>query len=234
MLLGIGGEAGQVDDGEFRIEALQLLRAGADQQIVHEQRVPGIFGDNAHADPVRQVGAAEQVLGEQLAAFGVGHHVGIKRVEGFRRHRLVVVPPDMGFGGGVAHRELVAGAAAGMDAGAHHQRTVLGDKAFAALHRFFKQDGRAEIEVHGFQIAKAVATQAECGVRHRTLPVTGPRIAGAGRRHKCIQLRQEYVNSEPDQCVMVKPGRRGRAAACHAACTEALPQYAMARRAKGA
>ena len=44
----IGVEAGQIDDGEFRIEALQLFGGGTDQKLVHEQRMPGEFSDHPH------------------------------------------------------------------------------------------------------------------------------------------------------------------------------------------
>ena len=162
----IGIEAGQVDDGEFRIKALQLLRAGTDQELMHEQRVPGIFGDHPHADAVGEVGAAEQILGEQFAAFGMSHHVGIKHIEMGRAHRLVVVPPHLAFGVLVAHHELVAGRAAGMDAGAHHQGAVGGDMAFAAADRFLIERRRAEIVMHGLEIAEAVAGKARSAVGH--------------------------------------------------------------------
>ena len=179
----IGREAGQVNDGEFRVERGQLFRGGADQQVVHEQRVPGIFGHHPHADPVGEVGAAEQILGEQLLAFGMGHHVGKERIEMRRAHRLVVVPPDLGFGVGVPDRELVAGGAAGMDARLHHQRTVGADMTFATAYRFFIQRRRAEVEVDRLQIAKAVTAQiillAKCGVGHQELPVkTGHPYSG--------------------------------------------------------
>ena len=166
----IGIEAGQVDDGEFRIEALQLFGGGPDQKLVHEQRVPGEFGDHSYRNAMREIGTAEQILGEQLAPFGMGHHVGMERIEMRGAHRLVVVPPDLGFGGGVAHHKLVRCRASGMHARAHHQRTILGNHAFAAAHRFFVQGRRAEIEVHALEVAKAVAGKAKSGVGHAGAP----------------------------------------------------------------
>ena len=134
---GSASKLGQIDDREFRIEALQLFRRRADQQLVHEQRVPGIFGDDAHRQAMGEVGAAEQILGEQLAALRVGHHVGIERIEMRRAHRLVVVPPDLVFGGRIAHDEFVGGRTAGVLAGEDDQRAVLGDMAFAARDGVF-------------------------------------------------------------------------------------------------
>src|SRR6185437_11219506 len=108
----------------------------------------------------------EQVLGEQLAAFGMGHHVGIERIELRRAHRLVVVPPDLMFGLGIAHHELVAGGAAGMDSGAHHQGAIGGDLAFATADGLFVQSRCAEIPVHGFEVAKSMTAEAKSGVGH--------------------------------------------------------------------
>jgi hypothetical protein len=130
---------------------------GADQELVYEKRVPGIFGDHPHADAMGKVGATEQVFGEQLAPLSVRHHVGMERIEMRLAHRPVVVPPDLAFAGSIAHHEFVASRAPGMHARAHHQRTILGQEAFAASDRFFRERGRAEIAVHSFQLAKAVA-----------------------------------------------------------------------------
>ena len=64
-----------------------------------------------------------------------------------------------------------------MHAGAHHQRAVLGDMAFAAAERFLIERRRAEIAMHGFEIAKAVAGQiihwAESTVGHGSLQWCG-------------------------------------------------------------
>ena len=44
-----------------------------------------------------------------------------------------------------------------MQAGQHHQRAVGGDMAFAAADRFLIKRRRAEIAIHGLEIAEAVA-----------------------------------------------------------------------------
>ena len=74
------------------------------------------------------VGAADQVLHEQVLARRMGEEVGEQRVELRRRHRLVVVPPDVRLGVCVADDELVLGRAAGVLAGigdaARHGRSA--------------------------------------------------------------------------------------------------------------
>ena len=62
MPLGIGREARQVDDGELRHEAGKLAGRRPAQQVADEQRVPGILDEDARIQPVRGVGAGEQVL----------------------------------------------------------------------------------------------------------------------------------------------------------------------------
>ena len=85
-----------------------------DQEIADEQRMPGVFGEDARPDAEGRVGAAIEILGEQRLALGVGEEVGEQRVEMLDRHRIVVVPPDDRIGVGVADDELVLRAAAGM------------------------------------------------------------------------------------------------------------------------
>ncbi len=105
----------------------EVLRRRADQQVADEQRVPGVFGEDARLDAEGRVGAAVEILGEQRLALGVGEEVGEQGVEMLDRHRGVVVPPDDRIGVGVADDELVLRAAAGVDAGVGDKRSVLRD-----------------------------------------------------------------------------------------------------------
>ena len=50
MTLGVGLERRQIDDGEFGHEARELCVLGTDQQLADEQRVPGIFREDAGLD----------------------------------------------------------------------------------------------------------------------------------------------------------------------------------------
>lgn len=68
----------------------------------------------------------------------------------------------MGFGVDVLDHKFVGGGASGVMAGEHHQRTVLGDMAFAAPYRFVKR-GRSQIPVHMFEIAEAMSFKTEGG-----------------------------------------------------------------------
>jgi hypothetical protein len=110
-----------------------------------------------------EIGAAVQILREQLAAFRERHHIRVQRIELRRRHRLVVVPPDGVLGTGIADHKLVIGRTAGMNAGEHDQRPVLRHVAFAAPHRFFVKRRSREVPVHGLQVPKALLLQPKGG-----------------------------------------------------------------------
>jgi len=64
VALGIGLEARQIDDGEFRDEVCEFEDVGADQQLTDEKRMPGKFGEDAGFYPVFRIGAAIEVLRE--------------------------------------------------------------------------------------------------------------------------------------------------------------------------
>ena len=94
--------------------------------------MPCKFGHDANGQAVNAVGAAEQVLHEQLATLRVSLERVHQRIEVRRCHRLVVVPPDVFLDRWFTHHELVAGRTSGVDAGLNHERSVLGEEAFLA------------------------------------------------------------------------------------------------------
>ena len=79
VALRIGLEGRQVDDGQIGDEGRDVLRRRTDQQVADEQRVPGVFGEDARLDAEGRVGAAVEILGEQRLALGVGEEVGEQR-----------------------------------------------------------------------------------------------------------------------------------------------------------
>ena len=133
MPLGVGLEGWQIDDGQIGNKGRQILRRRTHQEIADEQRMPGVFGEDARLDAEGRVGAAVKILGEQRLAFGMGEKVGEQDVEMLGRHRGVVVPPHDRVGVCVADDELVLRAAAGVDAGVGDERPVLRDMRFMAL-----------------------------------------------------------------------------------------------------
>ncbi len=161
MFGGIGFEARQIDDREFRCETLELLRRRADQKLMHEERVPRIFGDDAHRQAMLKIGPTIEVFRVQLLAFREFHHVGVERVELRRGHGAIFVPPHLALCRGVAHDEFVCRGAAGVLTGQHDEGAVFGDMAFVLADRMFIEFRNGEIPVHGLQIAKTLFLQAE-------------------------------------------------------------------------
>ena len=94
MTLGVRLERRHVDDGQVGDEAARARRArGRIKQLADEQRVPGIFGEDAGLDAVFRIGAAVEVLREQFLAFGVREKIGQQIVEILFDYFAVAVPP---------------------------------------------------------------------------------------------------------------------------------------------
>ena len=109
MAGGVGLEFGSVEDGEAGLEAGEVGGLRADEHVAHEQRVPRARRDEADREPERRVGAAEEVLHEQLAGVEEGPDVGVQPVERVGLHAPVLLPPDAFLRVGVRHDELVFG-----------------------------------------------------------------------------------------------------------------------------
>jgi len=114
MAFRVGAEARQVDDRQIRAEAGEIGTGRPAQQVADEERVPGILREDAHADAVLRVGAAVQVLHEEIAFSRLGQEVGVQHRKLRLAQRLIVVPPDLVLGRGIADRELVLRRAAGV------------------------------------------------------------------------------------------------------------------------
>jgi hypothetical protein len=143
-----------------------------DEHVPDEARVPRVGQHVAHLELVLGVGAAEQVLHEQLVARGeVRLHVGEQRVEVRLVERLVDLPPvHVGLARRLAHDELVVRRAPGVrgrdgDEGAH-----VGERALAATDGVLHELRGDEVPVH---LARGRDAEGGEGAR---------RVGGAGRR----------------------------------------------------
>ena len=152
---GIRLEARQVDDRHVRHVGRDLGAVRPDEQVADEQRVPRELGEHPRLDPVGRIGAAVEVLGEQLPALGMLQEVLAQGLELLGRDRAVVVPPDLVLGAGVADHELVLGRAAGMAAGGGDDRAAAGELRLLAGQRLLVEARRLEIPVDGLEIAEA-------------------------------------------------------------------------------
>jgi hypothetical protein len=100
-------------------------------------------------------------------------HAGEQRAELLAAERPVVLaPPDVVFGGGLADDEFVGRGARGMFAGGHHHRTEMRDARFSPEHDLLVQRRGRQIPVDAVQVRQAVVGQA----------VNARQLAGLGLR----------------------------------------------------
>ena len=148
VTLGIGAEARQVDDREFRLEAGQLVGLGPHQKRADEQIVPGELVDHPHLHPVLGLRTAVEVGDVKRVGDGERQEeIVVEAIERLAVHRFVaVVPPDDVLRQVILDRELVLRASTGVLAGANDQRPVLGEQPFAAAHRMLHQRRRGQFQ----------------------------------------------------------------------------------------
>ncbi len=126
----VGGEPARVvDDVIGRPEGGKLLPGGADEHVVHEQRVVGPLADDPDANSMVGVPAGEAVDAIEPVA-GVEIILGPLPVDleapGLQRD-IDWPPPDVALRGRPADDPLVLGRPAGLLAGIRDQRAAVGD-----------------------------------------------------------------------------------------------------------
>ena len=172
MTLGVRLERRQIDDGEFGREGGQFSQFRTDQKLADEQRVPGIFGEDADLDAIGRIGAAVEVLREQLLAFAVRAEVGEHRGEVVLRHLAVAFPPQDVMRQIVVDRVLVLRRAAGVMAGEGRQGAALDDGRFLGGNRMLVQRGLGQIpvnlgEIFQTEFVRAIGTVAHTSLNHQ-------------------------------------------------------------------
>ena len=129
----IGVQLGSVQHGPRGRKSDEIGGAGAEEHVVHEQGVPRARRDEADAEAVIRVRAGEQVADEQLLRGQVSERGGLEPLEVLGSERLIhPAPRDVAARGGLAHEELVVGAAARVRRGHRAERPSLDDHALAA------------------------------------------------------------------------------------------------------
>ena len=246
----VGLEARAVEDGEAGHEAGELGRLRAAQHVADEEAVPGELGDHPDVQPVGRIGAGVEVLHEELGPLDMGAHVGEQPAEVLRRHRRVVLPPDVRHDRGLADDELVLRAAAGVPAGGDEERAADAELALAARDGGLHQRRLEEVVVH--RCGTRESRVASSVIRGFTLPCTlntvvigrqspfsGRATGGSLSRSRaaavqhastlyCITREQavsfgEWVNARSDRRETARPG----VASCWDPCSVA---FALHRR----
>ncbi len=130
-----------MDDVELGCVVGEFDRSGPNQEVAREQRMPGAFRHQAHRQLVPAIGAAPQVLDEQVFLGEVRANAQVERVENVAGNRLIdLAPGDVGFDGGMPHDELVLGRAAGVGRGVDDQGSALGKASAAAPDGLLHQE----------------------------------------------------------------------------------------------
>ncbi len=145
------------------------VERGADEHVADERHVPRVGRHVAHREAERRVGAAVEILDEQLvAAVEVGADVAEQGVEVLGGEGLVdLAPIDVPLGGRLADDELVPGRAAGVRGGDGDERAHVGELSFAALDGALDELRRHEVPVHGAARGQAQRLERGAGGRRR-------------------------------------------------------------------
>ena len=193
--LRIGLEARQVQDGEFRLEALEFLRLGTQEHVAGEEIVPRGLVDDAHADAMGGIGAGPAVAHEQVAALRIGDHAVVEGAIAVGCDGLVgLAPVDAALALGILDDELVVGRATGMDAGANHQRAAIGHHTFMPANRFLVERRNLEVPVDIAQVLETEHFQSNFGydearLMHSVSPAFRPIRMAKVFRHYCATGR---------------------------------------------
>src|SRR5712692_3690336 len=136
----------QRNDGEVGLEAEQVVRGRADEEVAREQAVPGELGDNADVQAVPRIGAGEHVLGVDVVARAELIHAPQQPFEARARDGLVArVPPDGTLAGGLFDEELVLGRPAGVAPGFGGQGARGYDRGLISAYRVLVEHGWSEV-----------------------------------------------------------------------------------------
>ena len=157
-------ERRQVDDRHLGGEGSKLGAIRTDQELADEQRMPGELGEHAHLDAIFRIGAAIEILREQLHAARMGAEIFQEVVELLLGLLAIAVPPDDVLGGRIDDGVLVLGRAAGVMSGLGAERAALHDRALARGDGVLVKHGRVEIPVDRGHILEAEFVSAECAV----------------------------------------------------------------------
>ena len=202
VLLRVGLEGRQAEDGEIRHIAGKLAPLRADQQRADEQRVPRQLGEHARLDAVFRIGAAIKVLAEELLALGVLEEIVEQDVELLRRQLAVLLPPDRLLGRLVANDVLVLRRAAGVDTGLGAECAALDDVALVPANRVLIELLGRQIPMDAGQILQAELVRAMGAIPKTRLFHARPPPTHPARRRASGRL----VNARRPVRVRPRPG----------------------------
>ena len=161
VLCRIGLELRRVEHREVRIERRQLGGFRTNEHVPHERHLPRVRRDVADGEAVLGIGAAVEVLHEQLVApIQVFDDVRAQRLELLLGERLVdLAPVDVRFGRRFFDEEFVVRRAAGMRRRHGAEGAHVGELSFATSDRVLDERRRNQVPVHGARRRKPLGRQ---------------------------------------------------------------------------
>jgi hypothetical protein len=116
----------------------------ADEQLLHEQGMPGILGNDLNRQPVMRVRPGIQIQDIQVALPHVGHHPGQQGFKPCRIEGLVDLAPIHAVTGDrIANDKFVPRGTSGSCAGQGYQRAIVSQTGFAPGNgRLYQLGGR--------------------------------------------------------------------------------------------
>ena len=119
-------------------------------------------GDLRLGDIDEPTPAADEILYEEVPAGRVGQHVLMQQGEMLRRHRLVVVPPDLAIGVFIADDELVTWRAACVLAGGGTEGALGCQFGLSPANRFLIEKSGGEVVTYAPYAAETDRRQLDC------------------------------------------------------------------------
>lgn len=111
----------------------------ADEKVLDEQLVPGLFVDETHRQPVFGVGAGINVGHIHFMGAGVSQHFFVQFCKGFPAAALIAAPADFPAGILILHKKFILGGTPRMLACGYSERAFVSQDAFAVFQRFLHQ-----------------------------------------------------------------------------------------------
>ena len=144
------------------------------------------FANHPARQPVIGIGPGIKILREQLPGARMVEKIELQPGKIFRRHGLVVIPPDRGLRGLVLDDVFVAGRTPRVPSGRDRQPAGFRDLAFAAAHRSFIERGGRRIPVNPAASLEPYLVQIVTGID--TLIVIHCLGMPPSKNHKAQQL----------------------------------------------
>ena len=173
----VGVHAGGGEDGQVRSGVRHVAGGRAQQQALGEQGVPGLFGDDADAQPMARIGTGPAIENEQIAALQVRADAIVEAVKGSGFEGAIDrSPPDLLAIRRIGDEEAITRRTAGAGPRVGDQRPQSERRPSPRRQRQLGQFRCRQVVADAAEVDQAVPAQ----VDHRRAPTSPLPFAGAG------------------------------------------------------